>query len=132
MDSLKTTSINPTERCGSYYVQTQTNASITQVRRILKKITQEIEEKAKELTKKETKIKAIENMEVYQNYLHKIFAVAFMYYLDKHRKNEKMYLSNEECEDITNAFLGKDWVKLYSYCKKYMCEKEPKGKKYHL
>ena len=49
MDSLKTTSINPVERCGSYYIQTQTNASTTQVRRILKKITQELEEKAKEL-----------------------------------------------------------------------------------
>ena len=64
--------------------------------------------------------------------VHKILALGFMNYLDEHRGNEKMCLSNGECEDIEKAIKEQDWEKLNRYCKKYLPEKEPKGKKYHL
>lgn len=46
-------------------------------------------------------------------------SIAYMDYLDKHKPEGKMCLSNMECYDIDKAFLEQDWVKLLRYLKKY-------------
>ena len=46
-------------------------------------------------------------------------SIAYMDYLDKHKSEGKMCLSNMECHDIDKAFLDQDWAKLLRYLKKY-------------
>lgn len=46
-------------------------------------------------------------------------AIKFMNYLDENRPEDKMSLSNGECEDIVKAFEGNDWAKIIRYVDKY-------------
>ena len=47
------------------------------------------------------------------------FAILFMHYLDDHRPEGKMCLSNGECADIDKAFQEVDFAKLIRYANKY-------------
>ena len=46
-------------------------------------------------------------------------AIKFMNYLDENRPEDKMSLSNGECEDIDKAFKEGDWAKIIRYVDKY-------------
>lgn len=46
-------------------------------------------------------------------------AIRFMNYLDENRPEDKMGLSNSECEDIDKAFNENDWNKIIRYIEKY-------------
>jgi hypothetical protein len=46
-------------------------------------------------------------------------AIRFMDYLDENRPEDKMGLSNSECEDIDKAFNENDWNKIIRYIEKY-------------
>lgn len=46
-------------------------------------------------------------------------AITFWTYLDEHRPEGKMCLSNGECADIEKAFIEHDWAKILRYAKKY-------------
>ena len=52
-------------------------------------------------------------------------AIGFMNYLDNHRPEGKMCLSNAECEDIDKAFKNCDWDKIMRYVKKYNSHWKP-------
>ena len=52
-------------------------------------------------------------------------AVWFMRYLDEHRPEGKMCLSNGECMDIEKAFAEKDWGKIIRYANKYQPHWKP-------
>lgn len=60
-------------------------------------------------------------MEQNENYnrIKGCLALAMMDYLDKHRKEGKMCLSNGECADIDRAFDEQDWAKIERYLSKY-------------
>jgi hypothetical protein len=47
------------------------------------------------------------------------YAITFWTYLDEHRPEGKMCLSNGECADIEKAFIEHDWAKILRYAKKY-------------
>lgn len=47
------------------------------------------------------------------------YAITFWTYLDEHRPEGKMRLSNGECADIEKAFIEHDWAKILRYAKKY-------------
>lgn len=47
------------------------------------------------------------------------YAITFWTYLDEHRPEGKMCLSNGECADIEKAFIEHDWTKILRYAKKY-------------
>lgn len=51
-------------------------------------------------------------------------AIKFINYLDEHRPEGKMCLSNGECADIEKAFIEHDWAKILRYAKKYLSPKE--------
>lgn len=53
------------------------------------------------------------------NTIKKVLALGFMQFLDEHRPEDKMCLSNGECMDIEKAFDERDWEKLERYLKKY-------------
>lgn len=50
----------------------------------------------------------------------KILALSLMAFLDEHRPQGKMCLSNGECSDIEKAFDEMDWEKIVRYVKKYL------------
>lgn len=52
-------------------------------------------------------------------------AISFMNYLDKHRPDGKMCLSNGECADIEKAFKEEDWAKVIRYVNKYQPHWKP-------
>lgn len=54
------------------------------------------------------------------NKIKRILAMGFMEFLDEHRKDGKMCLSNMECADIERAFDNQDWDKLARYMDKYL------------
>lgn len=56
--------------------------------------------------------------EIYQAAKHDL-AIKFMNYLDENRPEDKMGLSNIECEDIDKAFKENDWAKIVRYVEKY-------------
>lgn len=56
--------------------------------------------------------------EIYQAAKHNL-AIKFMNYLDENRPEDKMSLSNGECEDIDKAFEKDDWVTIMKYVAKY-------------
>lgn len=47
-------------------------------------------------------------------------ALSFIYYLDAHKYEGKMCVSNGECEDIKNAFHNAMWDRLHRYYCKYI------------
>lgn len=49
----------------------------------------------------------------------KAIAISLMHYLDDHRPENKMCLSNGECAQIENAVHDKDWELVIKYIKKY-------------
>ena len=51
-------------------------------------------------------------------------ALSFMAYLDENRPENKMCLSNAECEDIELAFQDMDWGKIIRYAEKYQPKQE--------
>lgn len=53
-------------------------------------------------------------------------ALSFINYLDAHKYESKMCVSNGECEDIENAFHNAMWDRLHRYYCKYI---EKQGKK---
>ena len=53
-------------------------------------------------------------------YIKKILSIGFMTFLDSHRRERKMCLSNAECADIEKAFGTQDWAKLARYARKYL------------
>ena len=55
---------------------------------------------------------------------HRDYAITFWTYLDEHRPEGKMCLSNGECADIEKAFVEHDWAKILRYAKKYLSPKE--------
>ncbi len=59
-----------------------------------------------------------------QSGLLKNVALSFINYLDDHRYNGKMCLSNGECKDIENAFLNSEWDKLHRYYCKFIADQE--------
>ena len=50
---------------------------------------------------------------------HRDYAITFWTYLDEHRPEGKMCLSNGECADIEKAFIEHDWAKILRYANKY-------------
>lgn len=56
--------------------------------------------------------------------INKIFALDFINFLDKNRREGKMCLSNGECEDIEKAVREDDWEKLDRYIRKYIGPEE--------
>ena len=48
-----------------------------------------------------------------------------MQYLDEHRPEGKMCLSNGECKDVTRAFEVGDWEKIIRYVNKYQPHWKP-------
>jgi hypothetical protein len=54
-------------------------------------------------------------------------ALSFINYLDAHKYEGKMCVSNGECEDIENAFHNAMWDRLHRYYCKYI-EKQGKQK----
>jgi hypothetical protein len=52
-------------------------------------------------------------------------AIRFMNYLDENRPEDKMGLSNSECEDIDKAFKENDWEKIMQYAEKYLPHWKP-------
>ena len=57
-------------------------------------------------------------------------AIRFMSYLDDNRPENKMCLSNGECEDIDKAFKEIDWKKIMRYAEKYLPYWEPSKQNY--
>lgn len=57
-------------------------------------------------------------------------AMSFINYLDAHKYEGKMCVSNSECEDIENAFHNAMWDKLHRYYNKYIEKQgeQPQGK----
>lgn len=70
------------------------------------------------LTEKLKSLRPQHREEIYQAAKHDL-AIKFMNYLDENRPEEKMSLSNAECEDIDNAFKENDWAKIMRYVDKY-------------
>lgn len=52
------------------------------------------------------------------------YAITFWTYLDEHKPEGKMCLSNRERADIEKAFIEHDWAKILRYAKKYLSSKE--------
>lgn len=49
----------------------------------------------------------------------KSLAISLIHYLDQHRPEDKMNLSNGECAQIEKAMHNKDWETIIKYIKKY-------------
>ena len=59
------------------------------------------------------------------NTIKRNMALSFGCYLDAHRPDGKMCLSNGEWEDLGNAFVDLDWEKIIRYANKYQPHWEP-------
>lgn len=54
-------------------------------------------------------------------------SIYFMMYLDEHRPDGKMCLSNAECNQIEVAFKNQDWDIILKYAEKYLPRWKPSG-----
>lgn len=56
----------------------------------------------------------------------KELALSFINYIDEHRYDGKMSVSNAECDDIVSAFVAKDWAKINRYYTKFIKHPTPR------
>jgi hypothetical protein len=54
-------------------------------------------------------------------------SIGFMLYLDEHRPDGKMCLSNAECNEIETAFKNQSWDTILRYAEKYLPHWKPTG-----
>ena len=52
-------------------------------------------------------------------------SIGFMIYLDEHRPEGKMCISNAECNQIETAFKNQDWDTIIRYIEKYQPHWKP-------